>query len=158
MRHSISYALISVLIFMFSACATVRYVPVETVKEVAVHDTTYVRADTVRVEVPVFHEKEVVPIMDTLFMESSLAEVRAWADTSTRTLKGTLDHKKAALEKEIIVKERVVYRDSVVTKEVPVEVEKPVPYVPRFWRFMSAIGLAALAYALFRLLRFFKVI
>lgn len=34
--------------------------------------------------------------------------------------------------------DKIVYRDSIETKEVPVEVEKPVPYIPKFYKFTFA--------------------
>ena len=58
----------------------------------------------------------------------------------------------------MVYKEKTVYRDSLITKEipVPVEVEKKVPFVPFFWKFFSVIGILAVAFIVFKLLFKFK--
>ena len=108
---------------------------------------------------PVETIKEVVPPMDSLKMETSVAEAKAWIDTSTNTLKGEMKNKKTELSQpKIVYKEKTVYRDSLITKEiqVPVEVEKKVPFVPFFWKFLSVIGILAIAFITFKLLFKFK--
>lgn len=103
---------------MLGACGTPKYI---TVKEKEyIKDTVKIKADTVRVEVPVEVQVNVVPELDTLKMETSVAEAEAYLDTLTQTLKGSLKNKKAELKKEIQTIEK--------TKFVERKVEVPVPY------------------------------
>lgn len=134
-------------------CRTIQYVPVVEKEYVTVHDTTILHADTVKIDVPREVVKEVVPAVEELRMETSVASARAWLDTATVTLKGELKNKKSSLEKEVLWKEKIVYRDSVVTKDVPVEVEvvKEKKVVPLFWRIFGVIGILALAYLAFKI-------
>ena len=94
---------------------------------------------------------DVVPAYDTLNMETSMAEARAWVDTTTHTLKGELKNK-SGTQYKYVDREKIVYKDSIVTKEVPVEVEKIVkthyPYEKWLWIYtiLSLAGLALLAY------------
>lgn len=77
-----------------------------------------------------------VPPYDTLKMETAMAKAQSWVDTITHTLKGTLTNKQGTIYK-YKDREKTVYRDSLVYKEVPVEVEKEVkthyPYEKWLW-------------------------
>ena len=100
------------------SCGTPKYI---TVKEKEyIKDTVQIKADTVKVDIPVEVKVNVVPELDTLKMETSVAEAEAYLDTLTQTLKGTLKNKKTELKKEIQVVEK--------TKYVEHKVEVPVPY------------------------------
>ena len=100
------------------SCGTPKYI---TVKEKEyIKDTVLIKADTVKVNIPVEVKVNVVPELDTLKMETSVAEAEAYLDTLTQTLKGTLKNKKTELKKEIQVVEK--------TKYVEHKVEVPVPY------------------------------
>lgn len=104
-------------LLLFS-CGTPKYI---TVKEKEyIKDTVLIKADTVKVDIPVEVKVNVVPELDTLKMETSVAEAEAYLDTLTQTLKGTLKNKKTELQKEIQVVEK--------TKYVEHKVEVPVPY------------------------------
>ena len=133
------YLLILVAI-MLNACGTPKYI---TVKETEyIKDTVKIKADTVRVEVPKEVVVNVVPELDTLRMETSVAEAEAYLDTLTQTLKGSLKNKKTELKKEIQVVEK--------TKFVERKVEVPVPYevvktkVPRWAWVLLAFNVSLL--------------
>ena len=145
---------------LFSACSPkIVYVPTNTDTHIEYRDSVIYKVDTLKIPVPVETIKEVVPPMDSLKMETSVAEAKAWIDTSTNTLKGEMKNKKTELSQpKIVYKEKTVYRDSLITKEVsvPVEVEKKVPFVPFPWKFLSVIGILAIAFITFKLLFKFK--
>lgn len=104
-------------LLLFS-CGAPKYI---TVKETEViKDTVTIKADTVRVPVPVEVKVDVVPELDTLKLETSVAESVAYLDTLTNTLKGSISNKKTELKKEIQTIEK--------TKFVEHKVEVPVPY------------------------------
>ena len=140
----------------FSACSPkIVYVPTNTDTHIEYRDSVIYKVDTLRIPVPVETVKEVVPPMDTLKMETSVAEARVWADTSTKTLKGELKNKKTELSQpQVIYKEKTVYRDSLITKEipVPVEVEKEVKYVPwpvKMLAYLGGISLVIIIFVIF---------
>ena len=145
---------------LFSACSPkIVYVPTNTDTHIEYRDSVIYKVDTLRIPVPVETIKEVVPQMGVLEMETSVAEARAWVDSTTKTLKGEMKNKKTELSQpQVIYKEKTVYRDSLVEKEVPVpvEVEKRVPFVPFFWKFFSVIGILAIAFITFKLIFKFK--
>ena len=152
--------LLVLIAFVFGACSPkIVYVPANTDTHIEYRDSVIYKVDTLRIPVPVETIKEVVPPMDSLKMETSVAEAKAWIDTATNTLKGEMKNKKTELSQpKVVYKEKTVYRDSLVEKEVPVpvEVEKRVPFVPFFWKFFSVIGILAVAFIVFKLLFKFK--
>lgn len=104
------------------SCGTPKYI---TVKEKEyIKDTVVLKVDTVRVPVPVEVQVNVVPKLDTLKMETSVAEAQAYLDTLTQTLKGTLKNKKTELKKEIQTIEKIKYVEHKVEVPVPYEVVK----------------------------------
>lgn len=140
---------------VFAACSPrIVYVPVKDTEYVTVKDTTIIRDTTIQYRI----EREYIERYadDTLRMETSYSNFVAFADTSTGKLSGKAWNKDKNVEIPTQYKERLVYRDSIVTKEipVPVEVEKKVPYVPWLWRALSVIGILAIAYFVFRLFIF----
>ena len=146
---------LSIAIIFASCSPKIIYTPVKDSISVERRDSVIYRVDTLRIPVPVETVKEVVPPMDTLKMETSVAEAKVWADTTTKTLKGELKNKKTELAAtQVVYKEKTVYRDSLITKEipVPVEVEKEVKYVPwpvKILAYLGGISLVIIILAIF---------
>lgn len=146
------YSILAILLaLLVASCKTIQYVPVETIKEVKVHDTTVLHRTDTLVQVPEVSISDFIDLKDTLIMRGTLSEARSWVDSTAMVLKGRLVQT-GKIPVQIVEKERVVYRDSLVKQEIPVpfEVEKRVPYVPFFWKLFSVIGILALAYLAFR--------
>lgn len=135
-------------------CGTVKYVPVETIKEVHVKDSVYVRDTLVRIELEKARLVDFVDVGDTLVLQTDLARSTAFLDTTSRKLKGTLENIKPYVEKPIPVQHKIEYRDTVITKEVPVPVEvtKEVRYIPWWAKVLSWIGGLSLAAAIIYIL------
>ena len=122
--------LIAVSCALFSSCGTTKYVYLPGETKIEYRDTTIYR-DSIQYT-PIEVVKEIVPEMDTLKMETSLAEAKAYIDTTNRVLRGEIKNKKG-ITNEIHYKNRIVYRDSIVTKPYPVEVEKKVIEYKHYW-------------------------
>ena len=104
------------------SCGTPKYI---TVKEKEyIKDTVLIKADTVKVDIPVEVKVNVVPELDTLKMETSVAESTAYLDTLTQTLKGSIKNKKTELQKEIQTVEKIKFVERKVEVPVPYEVVK----------------------------------
>lgn len=147
------------VLFTAISCGTVKYVPVKTTEYVSVHDTTYLHRTDTLVKVPEIRYKDFTGLLDTLSIHTSISEFRAYCDTTAGVLRGDVTQS-GTIPVQIVWKERVVTRDSLVYQDVPVpvEVEKIVKVVPWFWRFFAFIGIVALAGAVFWLLRKFGVL
>lgn len=141
------------ILCLISSCKTIQYVPIKGDTQIEYRDTTIYKDSIVYTPIEVV--KEVVPYMEPLYMETSLAKAEAHIDTTTRTLKGKIENKKGITEK-IKYKEKIVYRDSIVTQEVPVEVEvekevKVHPWYERILWFLSVIGCTSIIYIGYRI-------
>lgn len=143
---SIALVFCALIAVVFTACSTVKYIPVETIKEVHVRDSVYYRDTLVRVELEKARLSDFVDPGDTLVLQTDLARSTAFIDTTRNVLRGTIENIKPYVEKPVPVKHKIEYRDTVITKEVPVpvEVEKPVKYVPFLVKLLAWIGGLAL--------------
>ena len=153
---------ILILLLLLTSCSTIKYVPISDSENIHKVDSTIIqyRDTTIFVEVPVEVVKEVVPQLDTLFMETSLAESTSYLDTTTRTLKGELKNKQEPLEKIVYLpsKEHIVYRDSIIMKEVPVEVQVEKKYIPQWCWYSLIANVIVLCFIGFKIyLKFRKV-
>ena len=142
-------------------CSTVKYVPISDSENIHKVDSTIIqyRDTTIFVEVPVEVVKEVVPQLDTLYMETSLSHSTSYLDTTTRTLKGELKNKIEPIEKIVYLpsKEHIVYRDSIITKEVPVEVQVEKKYIPQWVWYSVIFNVIVLCYIGFKIYLKFRL-
>lgn len=135
------------ILLLFVSCSTIKYVPV---KGEDIYHTEYIIKDSI-VYTPVEVIKEVVPELDTLYMETTVAKAKAYLDTNLNTLKGEMKNKK-----EIIYKDKIVYRDSIIIQkqEIPVEVEVEKKVIPS-WVYYS-LGLNILVIIGFAIRLYFR--
>lgn len=134
---------ILIIILLTFSCSTIKYVPIKGDTVVEYRDTTIFRDSIIYTPKEVV--KEIVPALDTLHLETSLASAQAYLDTTNRLLRGSIQNKKGVTEK-IKYKEKIVYRDSVVTQEVPIEVQVTKEVKTHFWyeKILWILSLAAL--------------
>lgn len=143
---TISKVLLAVLAVIFTSCK-VQYIPVKETEYVTVRDSVYFRDTTVQYKVEKEYVKDYTGLLDTLNLETGMAKARAWVDTTKSVLAGEIANKEKTIDVPAQMKEKIVYRDSVVTKEVPVEVEVIKTVHPKYeawlwaWLVASVLGL-----------------
>lgn len=140
--------LLSTLCLIIFSCSPRVLPPVET--NTTVRDSVVlVYLDCVRV-IPIERVIDVVAEYDTLFLSTSLATAKAYVDTNTHTLKGEIKNTNE-VQYRYIYKDRIKVKDSLVYVDnpYPVEVEKPVRYVPLIYKILSIIGALALLSVIF---------
>ena len=115
-------------------CSTPRYLPSSNIKIVS-KDSLIVHTELVSVALPLESHTIVTPTKKS-HLETSVATSDASID-SLGMLHHTLTNKKDSIKTKIQYIDKIVYRDSIETKEVPVEVK--VPYVPKFHQFTFAL-------------------
>ena len=140
------------------SCAAPKHITVEkeTIEKTVVKDSIIYR-DSI-VYLPKERIVEVVPQLDTLKMDIELASAKAYLDTSALVLKGELKSKESPKKQYIERIDRDRTDTVYVTKPVPYEVEKPVKYVPSFykfclWWFIGTVLLIAI-YVILKIKRF----
>ena len=120
---------------LISGCSSPRYIPSSSNIKIISKDSLIVRTELVGVAIPL--ESHSIITKSKSHLETSLAESDASID-SLGLLHHTLVNKKDSIRTKIQYIDKIVYRDSVETKEVPVEVKVPVPYIPKFYKFTFA--------------------
>ena len=120
---------------LISGCSSPRYIPASNIKIVS-KDSLIVRTELISVAIPLESHTIVTPAKKS-HLETSVATSDAEID-SLGMLHHTLTNKKDSIKTKIQYIDKIVYRDSIDVREVPVEVEKKVPYVPKFYKFTFA--------------------
>lgn len=119
---------IGLLVFLLSinSCATTKYVPVQGQHTIEIRDSIIRVVDTVTIEIPKEKIVEVIPEVDTSYLETKLAFSTAYLDRNNKTIHHTLEHKETALKTKIdtvfITHVKTEYKDKVVIEEVEVPV------------------------------------
>lgn len=134
-KHFIIYI---IFLLSFVGCSTTRYVPVKGVEKEVTNYKDSIRIRDSIVVIPVERIVDIVPIYDTLKMETAQARAKAYVDTTLHLLRGSIENKgKAKTEVREVVK-FVERTDTLyIEKSVPYEVEKKVRYVPAFFKFTA---------------------
>lgn len=147
---------LAVLLLLTFGCGTLKKTTiVDHITETHYVDSTRWHDSTIYYTIPVERYRDYASLLDTLKLETSMATAEAYVDTTNNTLKGSIENKKDSLKTVIKWKERIVQKDSLVYKEVPVEVEKEVTKYPKsYWWF---IGFTLLTGIYFGLKVFLKV-
>lgn len=138
------------VLFTAISCGTVKYVPVKTTEYVSVHDTTYLHRTDTLVKVPEIRYKDFTGLLDTLSIRTSISEFRAYCDTTAGVLRGDVTQS-GTIPVQIVWKERVVTRDSLVYQDVPVPVveEKIVKVTPKWAWWALVVSVLSIALFLF---------
>lgn len=138
---------------LFASCGAIKEVPVET--NVETHYIDSIRweiRDSIRIKEETRY-KEWAGLLDTLRISSARGtQMRAWNDTTLGVLSGELREPELKEQTRIIYKDRWKTKDSLVFKEVPIEVEKPVRYIPRWvwwslaFNILTILGIGLIIY------------
>lgn len=161
MRFSFKNTALLVTLLIVLGCGTVRPVPVQTTTNVqtVVRDSVRWKDSTIYVQIPVERYVDVVPVYDTLRLETSLAKAESYVDTLTHTLKGSIVNRKDSIRTVVKYQDRKVEirKDSIIVKEVPVEVEVVKTKVPRWcWTLLVFDVLLLLVFGVLIYLKFLK--
>ena len=119
---------------IISGCSSPRYIPASNIKIVS-KDSVFVHTELVSVALPL--ESHSIITKSKSHLETSVATSDASID-SLGMLHHTLTNKKDSISTKIQYIDKIVYRDSIEVKEVPVEVPVPVRYIPKFYKFTFA--------------------
>lgn len=129
-------------------CSTPRLIPSSNIKIVS-KDSLVINTKLVSIAIP--NESHSIITKKKSHLETSVATSDAEID-SLGMLHHTLNNKKDSLKREIQYLDKIVYRDSITTKEVPVEVKVPVRYIPKFYQFTFAFFVIFVLFIVVKLL------
>lgn len=144
---------------LFASCGAIKEVPVET--NVETHYIDSIRweiKDSVRITEATRY-RDMAWLGDSLKIQGARSRMWAVADTTREALIGGLEEDRVEEKTRIVYKDRWKVRDSIVFKEIPKIVEKPVETIkiPWIYKVLSAVGLLSIIgialWALWRYLR-----
>ena len=125
------------VLLLAASCAGPKHIPVESITEVHYKDSIRWEVRDSLVIREATRYRDMAWLGDTLQIEGSRSRMWAVADTSREVMVGGLEEDKVEERYKIIYKDRWKVRDSLIFKEVPVEVEVPVkthyPYEKYLW-------------------------
>lgn len=134
-------------------CSTPKYLPSSNIKIVS-KDSLVVHTELVSVAIP--NESHSIITKKKSHLETSVATSDAEID-SLGMLHHTLANKKDSIKTKIQYVDKIVYRDSIQIKEVPVEVEKPVRYIPKFYQFTFILFWIFILFIVVKIIRKFRI-
>ena len=116
---------------LISGCSSPRYISSSNTRIVS-KDSLVIHTELISVALPL--ESHSIITKKKSHLETSVATSDAEID-SLGLLHHTLANKKDSLKREIQYVDKIVFKDSIITKEVPVEVKVPIRYIPKFYQF-----------------------
>lgn len=143
--------ILGILVFL-TACTTIKYVPI--MGETIVKDSIIVetRIDTLKIQLPPEKVRDWTGLLDTLNMETRYAQSKSWVDTTKGILAGELVTKDTPVDAYVPSTSSTQVRDSIVYRDVPVEVEVVKTVHPKYeiylliWSILSLIGFGLIIY------------
>ena len=139
---------------LISGCSSPRYISSSSNIKIVSKDSLVVRTELVSIALPL--ESHSIITKKKSHLETSVAESDAEID-SLGLLHHTLVNKKDSIKTKIRYVDKIVYRDSIETKEVPVEVKVPVPYVPKFYQFTFILFWIFVLFIVVKVIRKFRI-
>lgn len=110
---------VMLILFCLNSCGPLKEIPIQYIDRIEYRDTTIYIKDTIKIEVPKEVVKEVIPDIDTSYIETSIASSIAYVDTTKRAIYHKLEQNgEIKILYDTLVK--VQYVDRYIEKEVPV--------------------------------------
>lgn len=122
----------SLLYVLLCGCSTIKEVPIQQIDRIEYRDSVVFVHDTITVPVPYEVVREVIPDIDTSYLETSVARSVAYLDKDKKQLSHSLEQKgevKTKYDTVLVVE----YVDKYIEREIPVPVEVEKPYIPDFF-------------------------
>lgn len=131
---------------MLIGCKTIQYVPIEHTEYVHQLDSVYFRDTVIQYQIEKEYIRDFTGMLDTLRMETAYSKFASWVDTSSAKLSGTAVNKSEnVINVPVSVKEKVIVKDSIVYKDVPVPVEVVKTVHPAYEKWLWVYAFVSLA-------------
>lgn len=108
-------------------------------------DSIITKIDTIPVELAPVYIKDYTSLGDTLHLDTEYASARAWVNPELELLEGDIKSNPKPIYVPVPTHEEYHQKDSIIIKEVPVEVEKVVKKTPRWCWWLLGLNLLVLA-------------
>lgn len=138
-------------------CATVREVPIKTETITQVRDSVIMRDSIIISHVTKERIVDIVPVYDTLHLETDFAKAMSYVDTTKHILRGQIENKpQTPIKTKIQWQDRIIEKEVIKEVEIPVKVEVEKKYIPKWCWYSLIANVAVLMLLGFRLFLKFK--
>ena len=158
MKNKFTNIFIILFFILFSiGCSTIKHVPIKDNTNIVMKDTIIVKDSTriidsiIYVKIPQEKVMDIIKQIDTSKLETSLAKSIAYVDTNSLMIIHSLENKDTVISERLVYqdrfieKEKIVYRDTIETREIPVEViVEKTKYPTSYWYLLGFAGLVIL--------------
>lgn len=149
------------ILIITASCSIFKPVVVRDSTITSIHYVDSINYIDSTIFIPIYKEyyRDYSDLLDTLNLETSLAQAKAYIDTTDKKLKGEIQNKDTQIPYKTKYKEKITYKDSLVyvKQDVPVYVEKIKKVVPSWCLWLLSIDVAFLLVAAFFLLKKLKI-
>lgn len=150
-KKKIGIVLAALLPFLFSTCALPKQIPVESKTEIHYIDSLRIKDSTIIHEQVLVKDYATPP--DTLRLQGQHSKAISYLDNNT--IKGQLTED--PWKEKIVYRDRIEYRDSIKTVEVPVPVEVIKEVVPKWAWYLLVLDFVIFVLVLIRIfVKFYK--
>ena len=157
--------IISFSIVLTNSCGNLKHVPIKNNTNIVMKDTIIIKDSTrvidsiIYVQIPREKVMDVISQIDTSKLETSVAKSIAYVDTNSLMIIHSLENKDTVIKERIVYqdrfieKEKIVYRDTIETREIPVEViVEKTKYPKSYWYLLGfaifVVGFTAIRFYL----------
>ena len=149
------------ILIITASCSIFKPVVVRDSTITSIHYVDSINYIDSTILVPIYKEyyRDYSDLLDTLNLETSLAQAKAYVDTTDKKIKGEIQNKETQIPYKTKYKEKITYKDSLVyvKQDVPVYVEKIKNVVPCWCWWLLSINIAMLLAAVFFFLKKLKI-
>ena len=128
------------LMCCMSSCCAVREVPIKSETITQVRDSVIMRDSIIISHVTKERVVDIVPVYDTLHLETDFAKAMSYVDTTKHILRGQIENKpQTPIKTKIQWQDRIIEKEVIKEVEIPVTVEVEKKHIPK-WCWYSLIG------------------
>ena len=139
-----------IIFCVFTGCSTTKYIPVQGEHTIEYRDSIIYINDTITVDIEKEKIVEIIPDIDTSFIETNVATSTAYLDKENKKLVHELENKptvKAKIDTVFIVENKIEYVNQPIIQEVKIEV----PYIPKWAWFIMCYAFLMAGITIFKI-------
>lgn len=146
------------LLCCMSSCCTMREVPIKTETITHVRDSVIMRDSVIISHVTKERIVDVVPVYDTLHLETDFAKAMSYVDTTKHILRGQIENKpQTPIKTKIQWQDRIIEKEVIKEVEVPVEVQVEKKHIPQWVWYSVIFNVIVLCYIGFKIYLKFRL-
>ena len=130
---------------------------------IIIKDSIKIIDSIIYVQIPREKIMDIIKQIDTSVLETSIAKSIAYVDTNSLMIVHSLENKDTVISERVVYKnryiekEKIVYRDSIETREIPVEVIVEKTKYPKSYWYLLGFAILVIGFIAIRIYLKFKI-